>query len=601
MKKVFIILLVFAMTIPASAIDKIVYVNQNSATASDEHEGTDPENPWLTLNSSKWTDNMTIHIANGTYNIPVKIGIVNDNISLIGQSRSGVILQSMDDASFAAGTTGNTLFQLSGKNASFRSVTIKNVRDNIVKLGGAFDVLQSGNLTLTDVTLMNLVTAQSTWSGGGAIMVRGGTLNVDSCTFEACHSNFGGAIMTYTSSTINANTVNISNTRFINNANPKQAFFTGSHFGGAITFSGKGTFNIDKCYFEGNQARLNTSNTGSGVGGAIMVRLDANATSSLNITNSVFYRNESDGAGSVMAIGNNGVNTSTVFNINLTNNVFYQNKGNVYSGAAANTLALNSTGVMYTGTFIFANNTFFQNNNADRPNSASIVLESMPVSAYFINNLMNDNQLTGVTVYGLSCSSVSNSATLRRFKGNIFNHLGGGLSVSDATNYPDLFESNINASYGNRSWISNSFQKVNEGFTTPGSGLPYLETQSGGMGINFGVNEFIVNEINVVPLTDIRGRTRNGITDAGAFEFEGITTGINQFIEQTVKPINYLSRNGELILNKTYESVQIYDLNGSCLINTCNASTLKINNLTDGVYIIRTLDNGRISNQKFIR
>ena len=37
MKKVFIILLVFAMTIPASAIDKIVYVNQNSATASDEH------------------------------------------------------------------------------------------------------------------------------------------------------------------------------------------------------------------------------------------------------------------------------------------------------------------------------------------------------------------------------------------------------------------------------------------------------------------------------------------------------------------------------------------------------------------------------------
>lgn len=601
MKKVFIILLVFAMTIPASAIDKIVYVNQNSATASDEHEGTDPENPWLTLNSSKWTDNMTIHIANGTYNIPVKIGIVNDNISLIGQSRSGVILQSMDDASFAAGTTGNTLFQLSGKNASFRSVTIKNVRDNIVKLGGAFDVLQSGNLTLTDVTLMNLVTAQSSWSGGGAIMVRGGTLNVDSCTFEACHSNFGGAIMTYTSSTINANTVNISNTRFINNANPKQAFFTGSHFGGAITFSGKGTFNIDKCYFEGNQARLNTSNTGSGVGGAIMVRLDANATSSLNITNSVFYRNESDGAGSVMAIGNNGVNTSTVFNINLTNNVFYQNKGNVYSGAAANTLALNSTGVMYTGTFIFANNTFFQNNNADRPNSASIVLESMPVSAYFINNLMNDNQLTGVTVYGLSCSSVSNSATLRRFKGNIFNHLGGGLSVSDATNYPDLFESNINASYGNRSWISNSFQKVNEGFTTPGSGLPYLETQSGGMGINFGVNEFIVNEINVVPLTDIRGRTRNGITDAGAFEFEGITTGINQFIEQTVKPINYLSRNGELILNKTYESVQIYDLNGSCLINTCNASILKINNLTDGVYIIRTLDNGRISNQKFIR
>lgn len=603
MKSIFLSIVLSLMTLSAFAVETIVYVNQNSTAASDENDGTSPASPWLTLNATKWADNMTIQIANGVYTIPERIAILNDNITMIGESRSGVILQSMDDAAFAAETTGNTLFQLSGKTVSLRTMTIKNVRNNILKLGGAFDVIAGGNLTLNDITLTNLITAQGTWEGGGAIMVRGGTLNVESCTFEACQSNFGGAIMTFTNATMSANTVNISKSRFINNLNPKLAFFTGTHYGGAINLTGEGTFNIDQCYFEGNQSKVNISNTGTATGGAIMVRLNPNVTSTLNVTNSVFYRNESDGAGSVLAIGGNGLNTSSVFNLKLSNNVFYQNKGNVYSGTAANTLALNSAGVMYTGTFIFANNTFFQNYNTDRATSASIVLQAMPVSAYFVNNLMNDNEVTGVTLYGLSCLAVTNSVTLRRFKGNIFNHIGGALSITDAVNYPDLFESNINSSNGNRSWINNGVQKIYEGLTTPSTGLPYLETLTGGIGINFGVDEFLVNLMNVVPATDILGKTRNGITDAGAFEFEGIdiTTSINQIIGKTGKPILYMSMSGELILDKTYESVKIFNLNGSCLINYSNKSSLSISDISNGVYILRTADNGIISNQKFIK
>ncbi len=603
MKSIFLSIVLSMMTISTFAVETIVYVNPNSLAASDENAGTSPESPWLTLNPTKWTDNMTIHLANGTYTIQEKISILNDNITLIGESRSGVILQSMDDAAFAAETTGTTLFQLSGKTASLQTMTIKNVRNNILKLGGAFDVIGGGNLSLNDITLTNLITAQGTWEGGGAIMVRGGILNVDNCTFEACQSNFGGAIMTFTNATINANTVNISKTRFINNANPKLAFFSGTHYGGAIVFSGEGTFNVDQCYFEGNQSKVNTSNTGTATGGAIMVRLNASVTSNLNITNSVFYRNESDGAGSVLAIAGNGVNTSSVFNLKFSNNVFYQNKGNVYSGTAANTLALNSAGVMYTGTFILANNTFFQNYNADRANSSSIQLQAMPVSAYFINNLMNDNEVSGVTVYGLACLAVSNSATLRRFKGNIFNHIGGALSISDPVNYPDLFESNINATNGNRSWINNGVQNINEGLTTPSSGLPYLETLTGGMGINFGVDEFPVNLVNVVPATDIRGKSRNGITDAGAFEFEGIdiTTALNELIGKTDKSIIFRNENGELVLDKTYESVKIFNLSGSCLIDHSNRSSLDISDLTNGLYIIRTLNDGIVNNQKFIK
>lgn len=604
MKKIYFLLVFFSLSMYSFSVNTIVYVDQNNVAASDANVGTDPANPWLTLNPTKWTDNMTVYIANGTYTISAKITLGATNIEFIGASRSGVILESMNDATFAASTTGNTLFQLSGKTALFRSMTIKNVRDNTLKLGGAFDLLSSSSLTVKDVTFKKLISAQSSWSGGGAIMVRGATLNVDSCTFDSCQSNIGGAIMLYTSSSITDNTVNISNTNFTNNSNPYEAFFTNSHFGGAITFSGKGTLNINKCYFEGNTSKLNTSNSGYGTGGAIVVRLDAGATSSLNISNSVFYKNESDGAGSVMAIGNNGVNTSTVFNLNMSNNVLYQNKGNVYSGTTPNTLALYSTGVMYTGTFIFANNTFFQNYNADRANSPSISLESMPVSAYFINNLMNDNQVTGVTVYGLSRSAISNSATLRRFKGNVFNHLGGGLSVSDATNYPDLFESNSNSTNGNRSWISNTYQKINESLTVPSTGMPYLEVQSGGIGVNFGVDEFLVNSVNVVPAVDIRGLSRNGTTDAGAFELDGgggITTAIEQFIGNQVNKFIYHSGSQQVMLNKAYETVQVYNVNGSCLVHIKNSSLINVSGLSNGLYIIKISDNGKTTNYKFLK
>lgn len=603
MRNICFIIAFFAFATSLWAENTDVYVDRNNPAASDDHAGTDPSNPWMTLNPAKWTNDMTIHVANGTYTVSAKIIIPGTNISIIGESREGVILQSMDDTAFAADATGNTLFQLSGKTASFRSMTIQNVRDNTVKLGGAFDILQNGNLTVTDITFTRLITAQSSWSGGGAIMVRGGTLTADSCIFEACQSNIGGAIMTFTNSSINANEVAISNTRFIDNANPYEAFFTGSHFGGAITFSGKGNFHINQCYFEGNQAKLNTSNSGGGSGGAIMVRLDADATSSLDVRNSVFYQNESDGAGSVLCLGSNGVNTSTVFNLNMTNNAVFQNKGNVYSGSAPNTMALYSAGVQYTGTFIFANNTFFRNYNADRPNSPSISLESMPVAAFFINNLMNDNQVTGTTVYGLICSSVANSAGLRRFKGNIFNHLGGALSVNDPVNYPDLYESNSNATSGNRSWVNNTYQKVYTSLTTPETGMPYLETETGGMGVNFGVDEFVVNNVNVVPDTDIRGRLRTGTTDAGSFEYgtTDITTGIRQPEKETRVIFRYDSGTQTISFDTQQEKVCLFNPNGICCLDQSGISTLNISGLKTGIYILRVTNHGDTNIRKFIK
>ena len=602
MKKNYFLILLCAISTSLFAVNTTVYVDQNNVLASDNNVGTDASSPWLTLNPAKWTNDMSIIIANGTYTIATKIAIPTTNVTLIGASRTGVILQAMDDATFTAGTTGNTLFQLSGKAATFSTMTIKNVRDNTLKLGGGFDIINGGSLTLTDVTLTKLITAQGGWSGGGAIMLRGGTFAADNCTFEACQSDMGGAIMTFTNSGINPNVLNITNTRFINNSNPKEAFFTTDHFGGAIVFSGKGTFNLDKCYFEGNSSRVKTDNSGTAQGGAIMVRLDPGATSNLNIKNSVFYNNQSDKHGSVLQIGSNGVDVNAVFNLNLTNNVLFQNQGGMVSGNWGLTLNLNKNNVNFQGLYVIANNTFYKNDITTLSQKYSVYVDGMPFGVYFINNLMNDNEGGGNYGLGSVAPAITNSATLRRFKGNIFNGIGG-FSTADAVNYPELFESNSNGTNGNRTYVPNTWQKISTSLTVPGSGLPYLETQSGGLGNDFGVNEFLVNAVNVVPATDIRGYGRNGSTDAGAFELGGVnlTTFINEFNQSLDKGFTYNAVSKTLTFINAKENVQIYNLNGVRLLNINNSTMLNVSEFMNGVYVLRITDKGKISNHKFVK
>ena len=600
-KLIFTFLLMFVIFQTYSTT--IVYVDINNVLANDANTGTDPTLPWKTLNPTKWADDMIVNISNGTYTITTKIGL-SYNITLIGQSLDGVIIQSLDDATYTAGSAyANTLFQTSGnKSVTFKNMTLMNVRNNVLQLGGAFDITGGSTLNLTNMILKNLAVSGSTWSGGGAIFVRGGTLNVDSCVFNGCQANFGGAIMTYTNSSISPNQVTIQHTKFLNNSNPNTD--AGSyHFGGAIVFSGKGTMSIDKCYFEANASRVNTSNGGSPSGGAIIARLDAGATSSLNITNSTFYKNESDGNASVFSIGGNGVNSSTVFNLNMTNNVIFQNKGNVYSGTAANTIGLYRCGVDYTGTFIFANNTFFQNYNDSRTYSNSISLEAMPVTAHFINNLMNDNEITGVTIYGLACTALaSNTASYRYFKGNIFNSVGGSINVNtDQTNFPDLYQSNSNSTNGNRSFITNSYQKINTSLTIPAVGVPYLDTQTGGMGVNFGVDTYMAGGTNVVPTVDIRGNARNGTSDAGAFELGvGITTSIKDHTNS--KQFMVYSSSDQIIkFNTQVEAIKVFSVNGTCVLNVSKSSSLNVSELNNGMYLIRVIVAGVTKSQKFIK
>ncbi len=605
MKKITTFLLIIFTSLSLYATTTIVYVNPSHVNADDTNDGTNSSAPWMTLNFSKWANNMEIHVSNGEYTVPSPNtrGLTFTNLRVIGESRTGVVFQGMTDADYAANMLCKPLFQIAGGGeVLFSTLTFKNVRDNETNLGGVFDLVGKTQLNLTDITFTNINVAGSGWSGGGAIFIREGVLAVDNCLFDGCKSSKGGAIMAFTNSSMDPNAITITNTKFINNSNPNNGFFANDHFGGAIVFSGKGTMTIDKCYFEGNSSRVNLSNT-SGSGGCIEVRIDGGATSTLNVSNSVFYANESDAAASVFSISSNGATASSVFNTNFSNNIFFQNKGSIVNKTNYNTFNLSNTGGSnYTGTFVFANNTFFQNYNALQEQYSTIVLDVMPVDVHFVNNLINDDE-SGKQTYGFVCYSSANIVGKRHFKGNIFNVLGGSINVNgDQINFPDLYQSNSNSSNGNRSWISNADQKINTSLTTTND-QSYLAVNEGGMGINFGFDEYLVGSVNIVPATDILGKTRVGKTDSGAFEYGNDTpTKLENIVEHYKSKIWYNTNSAALHFEVPASNLSLFDINGKIVLRaTYVDSKIELQRLPQGTYFVKALQEGIYQTYKFIK
>ena len=112
---------------------------------------------------------------------------------------------------------------------------------------GIFDVDFNANVSLFGLTLTGGNTESS---GSGGAIISGGTLLVDSCTLSGNRSQLGGAIFSFTNSSINALTVR--NSTLTGN--------TATGTGGAL-FIGNGTTIIESSTISGNSAQ----NQGGGV------------------------------------------------------------------------------------------------------------------------------------------------------------------------------------------------------------------------------------------------------------------------------------------------------------------------------------------------
>lgn len=607
MKKLLLLLSVVA-TITAQAT--VFYVNPNHPSANDTNWGDTPENPWLTLKISSWNENDTIMVANGIYTLTEK-GYVNKKVTVIGQSKSGVIIQGEDDMSFNFNMTTCRFFSVgTAVEATFKNLTLKNLlydwhngeQDATATYGGVFEITSTSILNLKNVDIKNIKIYGNGGNAWGAAIMNRGTVNADSCAFENCYATQGGAM--YVSSGAVAN---LTNCKFVGNGNPQISDYDTYRFGGAICLTGSATFNADKCYFDNNFTEKN------GNGGAIMIRYEGDKTTTLTVTNSTFNNNRSAYAGSVLYCGANTTATAaTELNITFKNCVFYKNVGNLITQQYNNTISLPAkANYVGTGRFIFVNNSLFGNYNSAITNTRSVSLGDTRMKYYIINNLMNDNETeAGVPqagTYGMVLEGTYNVAptniTTMVVLGNVLNATGGAFS---AINFPDLdatLHPESKNSTGQR--LIRTQQQISLKISTNGV-VPYLDFTSSNdsvsVALNHGYNEFMLDDVNIVPQTDILG---NGIADltrdAGAWEMNGINTGFRKLTtnESLVFPIPFRDN---LNFTDAVDNVEIYNVNGQQVFQQRNPGLgISTSELQPGFYLIKVTKQGSAFIQKALK
>lgn len=604
------LLLLFSAIATLTAQATVFYVNPSHPSANDANWGDTPENPWLTLKISSWSENDTIMVANGVYTLTEK-GYVNKKVTVIGQSKSGVIIQGEDDMSFNFNMTTCRFFSVgTAVEATFKNMTLKNLlydwhngeQDATATYGGVFEITSTSILNLKNVDIKNIKIYGNGGNAWGAAIMNRGTVNADSCAFENCYATQGGA-MYVTSGAV----ANLSNCKFAGNGNPLISDYDTYRFGGAICLTGSATFNADRCYFDNNFTEKN------GNGGAIMIRYEGDKITTLNVTNSTFSNNKSAYAGSVLFCGANTAATATTeLNITFKNCVFYKNAGNLITQQYNNTISLPAkANYVGTGRFIFVNNSLFGNYNSAITNTRSVSLGDTRMKYYIINNLMNDNEVeAGVPqagTYGMVLEGTYNVAptniTTMVLLGNVFNATGGALG---SINFPDLDATLHPESKNSTGQKLIRTQQQTTLKVSANRVAPYLDFTSSNdsvsVALNHGINEYMLDDVNIVPQTDILG---NGIADltrdAGAWEMSETNTGITKLIADKLLmfPIPFTN---SLNFVGAIEKVEIYNANGQQVLQQKNPGhVISTTELKPGLYMIKLTKQGSAFIQKAVK
>ncbi len=266
-------------------------------------------------------------------------------------------------AAVAAAGSGDTInFSVSGTIALTtgaislsKNLTIDGTGQSVAVDGsnasGVFSVGSGATVFLRNLTISH---GAATGTNGGAIVVgAGSTLTVDTCTLSASTTNgSGGALAnfgttTFTNATIsgnftsaggggavyNAGTMTVSGTTVVNNSAPND--------GGAFLNDSTGTLTIANSAFSGNSANANgggggalanvgaatitgstfSGNSAVGYGGAI--RADASGApgfGKLDVVNSTFAGNVSNGSAGGGAIASVNAGAVRLFNVTVASN-----------------------------------------------------------------------------------------------------------------------------------------------------------------------------------------------------------------------------------------------------------------------------------------
>lgn len=430
---------------------------------------------------------------------------------------------------------------------------------------------EAASLTLKGITFCNV---KDYMNIGGVLYFAGNaadasTLTIDSCVFENnllldANDAPGGVVIATGNNDID---IKISNSIFRNNNLGR----TGSNATGVIMhYQGKnGEVEINNCLFEGNKT---TSTTG-----ALTIGFGTTASNSqINMTNNTFYNNSTRNSNTVGSVANimiQGTNNVAA----VANNTFFFNQRDDAEGETEDQASIKK---IYKRT------------------SAVNIVNAGNNTLHFVNNVVSGmrNAVISAGTNDRTIECHNNYAAVlepHNYVAEFANGINGNIVfTARPSNAGDPFTADIEALNAIMANVGISSTLEEDSY------IPYLAiTESTSQLINTGLDTYLVNDVNIIPATDIKGTSRTN-TDMGAFEYiqeGGVGTGIESQ-EQHSNMVNIYNMPSEIMIeNITRQPLQLQivlmDGRSVAQMTINNCTTISKNSLPQGVLLL-VVNNG---------
>jgi predicted outer membrane repeat protein len=330
------------------------------------------------------------------------------------------------------------------------------------------------------------------------------------------------------------------------------------------------------------------NNVSDGSGGAIKMVTKFTSNSTLTVDKSLFYNNTAQNGGAIFLDGN--LKKEVEINATIQNSTFYKNTANgTVGGGAIWSKVADTSNISLT----LIHNTIYENRwittagtQKDDNNALAFTGSEGGVTSF---NLYNSIIVTGEGGEGTSNKRVFQSGDFVSFSNSTVKNNIIGIITSGTSSLIQGDPHNIKMKTGLQAGFSASLSLSNN----------VLALSSNGLAVDFCTID-VSNNVTP-PTVDQRGYTRDATPDAGAYEY-GASLGLFDFKDSlpfSVYP-NPASQFIHIDADVEVKSVKIYSLLGALEKSIQGTNTVDISNLNRGVHLLVVESDGKQSAKQLI-
>lgn len=357
--------------------------------------------------------------------------------------------------------------------------------------------------------------------------------------------------------------------------------------GGAIGIAGSNV-NIVNCTIKNNTATFDggamiaapNNNAGNGINGVI------------NIQQTLIDSNTGRNGGGIYINGNKGFGDAYKIAINLENSTISNNTAtSVSSGTgggaiwskSATWLGDNATGNISLN---LIHSTIYNNTHVALIKSGINFTRDPNVAASSTNfSAYNSIIVAADDVNRKVFLNFSNTNTT-----NVLNTIIGGIDGSVPTVISDTANNNLTGQTATQAGLTGTL-------TSEGGKTQVLAITEGSKS-----DDFCTATVSFsLPTIDQRGATREGVADAGAYEFGGTLSAINNEVTNFVMFPNPATNVVKVIGINNLESIKVYSILGSLELKVDNTDTFDVSNLSRGVHFVQIKNGNTTITRKLVK